>query len=179
MKLRKSGGIMVLTISLVLFFTGLAGAQILNNAGQMVNLFAANASNPVSFNSLSSRTPDGGSSTWGFPANSVLVVTKMKYSFSFTSTLSTAPYANGTPVILAIGPFYTKRTTLALSGVSGSWNYFASDIDNIPTGFVIGSSAWTGNNVVKVYLASDGSQTPIANSAFGSLQLIGFTAPNQ
>lgn len=164
MKLFKTLMALAAAAALVCTFAGMAGAQILNNASQIVNL-AASGADPIALNSLSIRNPDGTTSSWTFPANNVLVITKVKYSF----VLSSGSLAEA--VILAVGPYYTKRF-----GFTGTTNT-AADNDNLPTGFVIGAGGWTGANTIKVYYASDATKTPLAGTL--TVNLVGFTAPNQ
>ncbi len=178
MKFRKSVGIMILTITLVLFFSGLAGAQILNNASQMVNLSSGGGvaigsggsfPNGVPFTQLLAQPPDGSTPTnpWTIPTGKVLVVTKIKYSFKLTTGTLAGP------VILAIGPYYTKRFTPP----TGTTPNTAADNDNLPTGFVINGTGWSNTNYVTVYNAGDTNKTPLIGTL--NVTLLGFTAPNQ
>lgn len=165
MKLFKTLMALAAAAALVCTFAGMAGAQILNNASQIVNL-AASGPDPIPFTSFGIRNPDGSvTANWTIPANNVLVITKVKYSFVLTSgNLAEA-------VILAVGPYYTKRF-----GFTGTTNT-AADNDNLPTGLVIGVGGWTGANTIKVYYASDATKTPLTGTL--TVNLVGFTAPNQ
>jgi hypothetical protein len=160
MSRRKFFAATVPALILALLFAGAAAGAILQKGSQIVNLVAplVNDGN-IAFSELYIRNTDGSATPYTLPANTVLIITAIRWNFRPTDTTLAGL------VQLNVGEYFRMRAQLA-NGVCGG-----SD------GILPGAAATNMSANIFVEKVGDPTRTPIPGTL--SMRLVCFTAPDE
>jgi hypothetical protein len=171
MKSKQIWIISGLILTFLVSAAGLAGAGILDNASQIVNLSASSSSATVVPLSAFARVTPGGTSIAFDPGSSVVVViNKIMWKFKPDNTQITNPVQlrlTAIPFSPSSVAFYGKKSSVGGDG-------YAFENDNIAPGIPVDvqdASIW-GFYVVDLV-----TNQPISGSL--AIRLVGFMTPNQ
>jgi hypothetical protein len=163
MKLRKICTALILASLVMLAYTPSAESGILNNASQIINLTGtSDSTGTLQFSDFRRVMPDGSTESFVIPPNRVLLVTKIYFLLSSSTTGANAYLAMGT-ADTSQPQFYSKSAL-----VSGGLYYSLADIES---GFPL--ALWPGSFVTRVIDRSNSQALP------GTLKcrIVGLLAP--
>ena len=157
---RKLVAVFLLLLILALLGAGTAPAAILQKGSQVLNLVAPGSKDgDILFSELYIRKPDGTSTLFVQPPNTVLIITKILWNFTPSPTVT-----GQVPVQFNLGDYYRMGAQINNDYCSGS------------DGFLPGVAAT--NMSARIFLEQSGDQTHTPIPATLSMRLVGYTAPD-
>jgi len=155
---RKLVAVPLLLLILALLGAGAAPAAILQKGSQVINLVApASNDGDVAFSELYIRKPDGLTTPFVLPPNTVLIINKIAWNFT-ASQLPTGP------VTFNLGDYYRMGAQLTNSRCTGN--------DSILPGVAVTDMS------ARIFLVQSEDTTGDAIPGLLSMRLVGYTAPD-